>query len=236
MTFTTIEIFNGIFSLLFVIISFMIGIIIISRYFESKQKLLVYVGLSWIFLSELWWPSSLSVIMGILTGEGISLELYLFVGVFFVPIVIIFWLSAFTELLYRDKKKLIIGIFIIEAILFESYFLYFLFTNPVELGHLQSHVNMKYGTVVLIYLISHLIIMLITGVLFGRESLKSDHPEIKLKGRFLIIAFILFTFGAAIDAIFPIGFIVSRIILIASSICFYNGFILPEWIKKLFLK
>ncbi len=235
MTLENIEIFNGLFGLAFVIISTVIGVKIILKYFKYKQKLLIYVGISWIVLSESWWPSSVSVIVGLITGEGISLQLYLFIGVFFIPIVLLFWLAAFTEMLYKDKKKLILSIFLIEAILFEAYFLYFLVNDPSVLGALQSPVNMKYGTVILVYLLSNLVIMLVTGILFGRESLKSENPEIKLKGKLLIVAFISFTIGAAIDALFPIGFVVSRIILISSAIEFYGGFILPEWMKKLFL-
>ncbi|MHA1467605.1 MAG: hypothetical protein ACTSP6_05940, partial [Promethearchaeota archaeon] len=60
-------------------------------------------------------------------------------------------------------------------------------------------------------------------------------PEIKLRGKFLMAAFISWTFGAIADAIIPLTVItlpIIRIILITSAIEFYIGFVLPDWIKK----
>ncbi|MHA1756342.1 MAG: hypothetical protein ACTSVV_06200 [Promethearchaeota archaeon] len=236
MALETLYIIEGIFSLAFVIVSFIIGLKIISRYFLHKQKLLIYVGISIIVISETWWPSSISMLVGLINGVGINPQLYILLGVVLIPIVILFWLAAFTEMLYKDKKKLILLIFLIEGIIFEIYFLSTLFTDPSLLGEMQSPVNMKYKGVVIVYLLVHLIIMLITGVIFGLESLKSENKEIKLKGKLIIIAFISFTIGAAIDALFPYGFVIARIILITSSIEFYGGFILPDWMRKIFIK
>ncbi|MHA1489264.1 MAG: hypothetical protein ACTSRI_06380 [Promethearchaeota archaeon] len=84
-----------------------------------------------------------------------------------------------------------------------------------------------------------MLIILITGLLFGRETFKSDDPEIKLKGKMLILAFPSFAIGAILDATIPftaITLIIVRLILISSSIEFYGGFILPKWMKKLLLK
>jgi hypothetical protein len=80
--------------------------------------------------------------------------------------------------------------------------------------------------------------VLITGTLFGRKSLRSDNPEIKLKGKLLIIAFWSFFIGAIFEIISHISIIiliVGRIILISSAIEFYSGFLLPNWMKKLLL-
>ena len=81
--------------------------------------------------------------------------------------------------------------------------------------------------------------MLIPGILIARESLKSEDREIKLKGRFLLIAFISWTIGALMDAALDPNIItltIARLILISSAIEFYCGFLLPERIKKIFLK
>lgn len=65
--------------------------------------------------------------------------------------------------------------------------------------------------------------LLITGILFGKESLGSKNPEIRLKGYFLIAAFILWSIGAIFDAALPLTVItltIARLILISSAVEF----------------
>ena len=80
---------------------------------------------------------------------------------------------------------------------------------------------------------------LITGLLMGKECLRSENREIVLKGKFLIVAFISFLLGAMLDIILPlhpVGIMANRLILISSAIEYYIGFTLPEFVKKLILK
>lgn len=89
-----------------------------------------------------------------------------------------------------------------------------------------------------------IIIVLITGLLFAAQTLRSESSEIKLKGRLLMLAFICFAIGGFFDTIFsilldiPIEVLmpIARTIMIASSILFYFGYTLPGWLKRLFLK
>jgi hypothetical protein len=76
-------------------------------------------------------------------------------------------------------------------------------------------------------------------MLFGLDLLKSEDPEINLKGKLIIIGLLSFLIGAILDASVPLNFItlpITRFLLILSSIEFYAGFVLPEWSKKAFLK
>ena len=55
----------------------------------------------------------------------------------------------------------------------------------------------------------------------------------------MLFAFISFAVGAALDTIFTgdiVILLITRMILISSAIEFYGGFILPDWMKKLFLR
>jgi hypothetical protein len=90
-------------------------------------------------------------------------------------------------------------------------------------------------------------VLLVTGTLFARRSLRSDNEEVKLKGKLLLAAFLSFSIGAILDSmiggilgdndpLLPIMVVIVRIILISSAIEFYGGFILPKWLKDLFLK
>jgi len=90
-----------------------------------------------------------------------------------------------------------------------------------------------------IFLFSFILIFIITGIHFSLASLKSKNLEVKLKGKFLLLAFISFTIGASIEVLVHLNsftVIITRSILISNAIEFYLGFIMPEWMKKSLLK
>ncbi|MFX1340049.1 MAG: hypothetical protein ACFFDK_15670, partial [Promethearchaeota archaeon] len=131
-----------------------------------------------------------------------------------------------------EKQKIILIIFFIIGIIFEIIFFYFLFTQPNLIGTFKTPFQVVYGLYIEVFLVIFLLVVLITGILFGKQSLRSDNPEVKLKGKFLIIAFILFTIGAFLDSIVPELFILARIVLDISALLFYFGFMLPDWLKE----
>ena len=97
MALETLDIINGIFSMVFVAISLLVGIIILSKYLQYKEKIYLFVGATWILISEPWWPSTLSFIIAINNEVGLSEELYFLIGNILIPVAIIIWLIAFTE-------------------------------------------------------------------------------------------------------------------------------------------
>jgi hypothetical protein len=100
-------------------------------------------------------------------------------------------------------------------------------------------IDVDYGPILLAYVVPHLFIIVITGCLFGRESLKSDSPEIRLKGKFIIVAFISYIIGGFVSIGTPTNIplvIIGRLISISSAFEVYCGFLLPEKVKNLFLK
>ncbi len=239
MALSPIDMVNGVFSIIFVAFSLLIGFIILSRYFRYKEKIYFLVGATWIFISEPWWPSSLSFLIALSNGIGLPPELYFLIGNIFVPLAIVLWLLAFTEFLYSEKRKLILGIFAIIGTVFEILFFSFLFLNPDLIGELNGPVDVNYKSFIMVFLIIFLLIVVITGYLFANLSLKSKDPEVKLKGKLLIIAYTSFSVGALLDSAIPFNeatVIIVRLILILSAICWYGGFILPKWMKKLLLK
>ena len=89
-----------------------------------------------------------------------------------------------------------------------------------------------------IYLFFFILVGIITGILFASKSMKSHSQEVRIKGKFLLAAFISFAFAAVIEALFhlePITVVITRTILISSAIEFYCGFILPKWMRQHFL-
>ena len=234
-----LDIINGVFSIIFVVISIMVGLIILSRYFKFKEKIYLLVGATWVFISEPWWPSSISFLVALNNEVGLREQIYFLIGNVFTPLAIVLWLVAFTEFLYTEKRKQILIIAAIYGVIYEILFITFLFINPDIIGELNPPVDVNYQSFTMFFLISFLAIVVITGVLFARLSLQSDDPEVKLKGKLLIIAYIAFTIGALLDSAIPLNavlIIFTRLILIASALFWYGGFILPRWMRKLFLK
>ncbi len=239
MSLSLLDTLNGVFSLIFVAISLLIGFIILSRFFKYKERIYLLVGATWIFISEPWWPSSLSFLIALINGVGIPKGVYFLIGNIFVPVAIVFWLLAFTEFLYSEKRKLILSIFAVIGTIFEILFFSFLFLNQSLIGELSGPVDVNYKSFIMVFLILFLLIVVITGFLFANLSLKSEDPEVKLKGKLLIIAYITFSVGALLDSSVPFSeatIIIIRLILIMSAICWYGGFLLPKWMKKLLLK
>ncbi|MHA1491846.1 MAG: hypothetical protein ACTSRI_19605 [Promethearchaeota archaeon] len=232
------DIYNAILQLIFVSISIIVGLKIISKFFKYKKKTLLLVGLTWIGMVEPWMASCSSFLFTITTGMMFSVEIYLLIGMFFLPMTLIIWFIAFTDLLLKEKQKIILFVIAIYGVLFETFFLFFLFTEPSVVGILHGPIDIEYGLLIQSYLFSVLVLTLITGVLFARKTLNVEDAEIRLKGKFLLIAFISFVIGSISDTIFTaniVELLITRIILISASFEFYCGFILPKWMKKLFI-
>ncbi len=233
------EFINGLLSLIFISISLLVGIRITQKYWKNKERIYILVGFSWMGMATPWFPSSFSFLAILITGKGLILELKLFIAVFFIPFTIILWLTAFTDLLYKKKQKTILIIFGIFGAVFDVFFLYFLFTTPSFIGNDVGPIDVNYGLFVNFYLITLLVIIIITGTLFARASLKLDIAEMNVRGKLLLIAFYSFVIGSILDLLSPLSvifLILARLILISSAIEFYFGFVLPEWIKKRFIK
>lgn len=245
MALTQIELVSGIFSLVFISIAIIIGLLIISKYFKYKKNILLLVGFVWIIMSEVWWSSSFSFIVTLSTGIVLTDEIYFFIGNLFVPLGILLWMKAFTDLKYKDKQKIILIIFAVICTLYYVTFIPIIFIDVSVIGEMRSAVDANYTPIALVFLLTGLFTFVISGLIFARESLKSGNWEIKIKGKFLILAFVMFGIGAGLDGLKPyfisptfldVVLVIDRVILIFSAFSFYCGFILPRFIKELFSK
>lgn len=239
MTLSFLDTLNGVFSVIFVAISLFVGFIILSRYFKYKERVYFLVGATWVLIASPWWPSSLSFLVALSNGVGIAPKAYFLIGNILVPLAVALWLLALTEFMYTEKRKLILSVFTIIGLTFEVLFLTFLFLNSDFIGELNGAVDVNYKSFIMIFLIFFLLIVVVTGFLFANLSLKSKDPEVKLKGKLLVIAYTTFSVGALLDSSIPLNealIIVTRLILIISAFFWYAGFLLPKWLKKYLLK
>ncbi|TXT53798.1 MAG: conserved membrane protein of unknown function [Promethearchaeota archaeon] len=231
---TSVQYLRGTAALAFVIISIIIGLRIISKYFSYRQKELITVGLSWILLSSPWWGGAFAFLF-YLFGIQFTPELYLFIGNFFIPFALITWIYSFSRLAYPEIKNKIFYPYLVISLGFLAFIIYALFVDYTLIGELEDELNSRHSVFSLILVIFALISLLITGTLFARKSLKSNDPQIKWKGRFLLAAFLIFIFGALLDAIVPaIPFLLVtiKLILVISGILYYLGFFLSEKLGK----
>jgi succinate dehydrogenase hydrophobic anchor subunit len=233
------EFTQGITSLVFIIISLCVGVMLILKYFKSRQNTLLFAGLTWCFISSTWFTSAFNFLYFIITGTSISDEIY-FLSYITPPITVFFWLNLFTSFRFIEKRKEIIVIWVIQGISYGIILIYYILTDLSVVGYKNGLFNAEFTRPFSIYFMVILIISLITGILFGLDAIKSEYKETRLKGKFIIAAFSSFCIGALLDTgiflLTPIFLIFVRIILITSAIEFYFGFFLPDWLKKFLIK
>ena len=237
MLLTQIEFVNGLFSLIYCIIDTLIGFFIASKYRKYKQKLLLYVGLSFPGLAIPWYSSSISFLMVILLGIALPEQLYILIGNVFLPFTLFLWMVAICHFLNIKFSKIILLAYAFVGFIFEIFLIYFILNDTTVIAEQYGPVDNTYKGFVLLYLIFTVITVIITGVWFALASFKSDKKEIRLKGKFLLIGFIFWSIGAITDGFFTLNIallLIVRILLITSSIVFYIGWILPQFIRKLF--
>jgi len=243
---TGTEFLQGMFSTLYVSISIIIGLIIISKYFKYKKSSFLLIGVAWTGMAIPWLGDVINFFAYFANIPYLTDEVYLIIVNAFLPLFVILWLTALSDLLNYQRKKVILIISLISSIVFEIIFFSFILTgNTAALGYSITPFQYHYEDFISFYMLIMIVIVLATGLKFAIESLtKAKERDIKLKGKLLIIAFILFTSGAILDAagsamlgeISPAIIVLVRLILISSSIIFYLGFILPEWLKKILFK
>jgi hypothetical protein len=234
MELTTTGILNSIFSALVVIGYLIVSLEIILKYKKYKKRIFLLTGFAWFGISEPWWPSLISFLMILFTGTGLPLALYLILNNAFIPIFLSCWLLSIGEMTLYDKRKTIVIIYIILAIILETVMFYYLITDISMVGELLTPVDIDFGPITVIYWIINLSIFMISGFLFTINTLKLEEPVNKLRGKFLLIAFLLFLFGAIMEIIITLP--INRIAVLMSAIIFYIGFTMPENIKNHFLK
>ncbi|TFG02096.1 MAG: hypothetical protein EU542_05715 [Promethearchaeota archaeon] len=238
---TPFEALYGALTFIGVIISVLLGILIAFKYFKFKKIDFLLVGLTWIFLVSPYWSDAIQFITIMIFGTELNPDLYFFIANAFIAPIHIVWIYAISDFLFPIRKKALIAIFSIEAIAFEAVFLWTFFLDPALIGDQKSWFVVEWAIWIQIYLLVSIALFLVTGFLFAGRSLKSQNKDLKLKGKFLIVAFVSFTIAAVIDVVGAetpneLTIFLARTFLIISSICFYIGFILPRFIKGLFIQ
>ena len=239
MSLTSVEFINGITCLIYVVIMAFIGLLIAIKYTKDKNPNYIYIGIAWILISSPWLGMGLTFLSHIIFLQRMPITLQFIIGYFFLPLGFMLWLLAVTN--FRAKvhqKPIIISFSIIEAI-FIILFLYGLLFAPEALGVASGNLEIDYGWILRLFIIIHLVLFLITGLIFAIITMRLDNPEMRYKGIFLIGAFLGYLIGGLLSIANPeiiLILIVARIISIFSGVLFYFGFFLPKALKNKIIK
>ncbi len=248
-----VDILQGSLSLIFVLISFIIGISIISKYGKLKNRLYLLVGLCWLMLSTLWLPEAVSFLMRLSIQQTLAREWYFIIGNVFVPVALICWVIAYTDMINKEKQKIAVALILIFSIVFEGLFFYYFFLNINLIGEINPlrPFSADLGYFLIILLSISFLVLFVSGLKFAGKSINSENQEVRLKGKLLQFAFTAFTIAALLEKtarsiligtifadptilLLSVMLVVVRILLILSTIAFYGGFLLPRWMKKIF--
>ncbi|MFX0073479.1 MAG: hypothetical protein ACFFAO_20570 [Candidatus Hermodarchaeota archaeon] len=234
------EIVRGIFTLAFVVISILIGIKIMLKYFTFKRKEYIAVGLTWVFISSPWWGNAFSFLSIVLFRYAFEPFLYLLLMSAFVPLALMCWIYSITKLSYPElKNKLIIPYFTI-CIVYILYLLIALCIDTRLIGEQKGLFDFQRTLIPNLFTYFAIANTIILGVLFARSSIKSPDPQVQWKGKFMLIAILSFVAAAAIDSIFVGQYFilraVLRLVLITSGVEYYLAFFLPEKLANKLIK
>jgi hypothetical protein len=230
-----LELLQGLFSTILVVICIVVGITIMLKYFKFKQRDLLLVGIAYIGITTPWLGDVANLIMILIFDSELDEIWYFLIIIPLLAPFILLWVIAVSDMVFKSKQKEILILYFIAMVIFEIIFFILLLQSTENIGKSVSPFHYEYSLFTQIYFLIYLAFFVITGFLFSRESLKSNNPEIKLKGKFLLIAFILVTIGCILETSYtltPLIVVIARVILSVSAIAFYFGFILPKFMKK----
>ena len=228
-------------------INLLLAAIILSKAIRERSRIILEFAFCVIFTASPWYPSGFGYLYLVITGVPLPYISYILAGNLFLPLAIIFWLDVYLTTVKPDRRNLGILVYAIFSIVFWIYLTFYLFLAPDApvqgmIGIIDDPTDpfdIDYKMFVLAYLSVSIVIACTTGIHFALKSIKINEREIQWKGRFLFIAFIFFGIAATADAIIPMNVImlvIIRIILVIAIICFYIGFILPKWVKKILFR
>ncbi|MFX1394497.1 MAG: hypothetical protein ACFFAH_13105 [Promethearchaeota archaeon] len=236
---TQLELIHGTLGLISLIVAVASGIKIASSYFKYKQIELLTVGLVLIFITSGWWGATTAFVLYLFFDIEISDFLYIFISYAFLSASLLFWLYSFCHLVYPNSKWIIVSIFLAISIIYEIFFIYFLFKDPSILVIRITRFDSETQPFVSLYVVFELLITIITNIIFFSKSSKSDDARIRWKGRFIFLALILFVTGAVLDSIIVLSetmLFITRSLLMLSAVINYIGWIMPDRVARWLIK
>lgn len=218
---------------------------VLYKAIKSKNKALFVFFLVLLTAPSPWIPVNFGYLYWSLTGNLLSYRAYILLGTVGVPISMMCWIYIYLSRIRPKYINLVLipyGILSMFYYIYLFYFLYFVPGAPVEsmIGIETRPLDITYRGLILVYMIIALMTGIVTGIHFSIVEMKNkEYPIDKWKGRFLLISFMFFGIGATADSAFEltlIALVIFRVFLAFSVVFFYIGFIMPEWIRNIFVE
>lgn len=230
----------GIITLIYIAVTLFVGLKIIAKYIEIKEKIFLYAGISYFGSAIPWMGVALNFISVLFFNTIPPMEIHFLVHGAIIPFTQWLWIVVNLKLSNVKLKlqKKINVICLIIAIVFDIVYISIIFTDTTILGTLINEIQVDYAPFSEIYLLIMAIIMISIGFSLGFRSLRADKKRVRLKGKLIIYSFILASFAFVLEIFVPVIAIIilARIIVMFTAILFYGGFVLPKWMENLFLK
>ena len=192
------------------------------------------MGLVWPFLATI-----LSFLSHIFTGSPLPDPVYVLIGNVLLPITTTVWIYAVIKLTHEGKENIVSALVFLLFAALDIIYVIIVFNRPEIIGKKLSEIDVEYVEYGLFYLVLSLTFVWLGLIILLRDIFKSDSPEAKLKGKFLLFGLLTYTVASIFDGFLALDIpllVLMRILLMKSSFEFYIGWILPDRIKKLILK
>ena len=232
---TQLEMTTGIILFIVMILQFGLAVVLLAKYNSTKDKRVLYFSLFMAFGTLSFLVISINFINILVTGNSIGAFPYLLLAFGIAPISVLFWMILMTELMYQNKRKIILGIFLIYWIVIRVAFFYLLFTDinslatNIWIGGLQQGIFLRVVQVI------RLLLILVFGILFFLNSHKSENKEVRLKGTLFLLGILILVGGMLLYSITQIPTFI-LIFMIPSLLFYYGSLAMPEWVKKRLIK
>ncbi|MFX1444986.1 MAG: hypothetical protein ACFFHV_16360, partial [Promethearchaeota archaeon] len=204
-----------------------------------KDRNLLLMGIVMILITQPWWPYAITLMLFFAGGESLTLSMYIIIGLSLNIIVLFLGMFVMTNLIWKDKVKLVMALTAIYGALYQTLLFYAMFVEPSRFATLEGPLDVTYQSWLALCLFFNIMLVFIFAIFFAREARKSKDTEIRLKGTLYFIAILFYTLGSLLDAILPLSLIllvIVRILLALSAFETYMAFAMPKWVKKFFLR
>ncbi len=234
-----VDIINGIFTLGMVIINTMVGLILIIKSRKLKNRAIFSMGISLALLTSPWVANSVNFLLILFSYKALTPEIHLAIALIPLPIANFAWMVVITELLFKKKQKIILSAYLAFSLFFDIIVIYLLSINYQLVGTFDSPLDTVYSSLISGLILILLLTVQITSIWFFIVSRRAENPEAKLKASFFLLSSTTFVIASIIDARIETGIlliIIVRFLLLLGAIEIYWAFLLPDYIKKIFLK
>jgi len=239
------DVTRSIFTLISVVMVMIVGIKIMLNYRKHEKIIFLTIGLALIFFGSFYWSNAFSFISIIIFRYGFDPPLYIFFSNVFLPLGVICWVYSMYKLVLNKYNKDISIIVSVISIAYLIFVLIALGSGNYELvgsPHSSSAIfDYKRTLISQIFPIFIGVVYGITGLKFGIDSISSSESTLIWKGRFFIASIVCYFIVLTVDGIFTgqqycVLRILTRMMLIVSSILYYFGFFLPEKVANILIK